>query len=85
MLSKLRHILDGKTLQSVYYVTFESHLRNASPVLMQNTNSVKRPHLLQKKSLKMLFQNRNSHTSPSFKSAKMLSLLIRQPLKTAFS
>ena len=26
MLSKLRHVLDVKTLRSVYYVIFESHL-----------------------------------------------------------
>ena len=49
MLSKLRHVLDIKTLRSVYYAIFESHLCYASLVWAQNTNSVKRLHLLQKK------------------------------------
>ena len=37
----------------------------------QKTNSVKRLHLLQKKSLRMMFCHcRNSHTAPSFKGSK---------------
>ena len=80
MLSKLRHVLDIKTLRSVYYAIFESHLCYASLVWAQNTNSVKRLHLLQKISLRiMFFQSRNSHTRPLFKMSKILS-----PLKTAF-
>ena len=73
MLSKLRHALDSKTLRSVYYAIFESHLCYASLVWAQNTNSVKRLHLLQKKSLRiMFFQSRNSHTVPLFKVSKIL-------------
>ena len=73
MLSKLRHVLDIKTLRSVYYAIFESHLCYASLVWAQNTNSVKRLHLLQKKSLRtMFFQNRNFHTGPLFKVSKIL-------------
>ena len=73
MLSKLRHVLDIKTLRSVYYAIFESYLCDASLVWAQNTNSVKRLHLLQKKSLRiMFFQSRNSHTGPSFKVFKIL-------------
>ena len=49
MLSKLRHILDIKTLRSVYYAMFESHLCYASLVWAKNTNSVERVHLLQTK------------------------------------
>ena len=48
MLSKLRRVLDVKTLRSVCYAIFESHLCHASLVLAQNTNSVKRLHLMQK-------------------------------------
>ena len=73
MLSKLRHVLDIKTLRSVYYAIFESHLCYASLAWAQNTNSVKRLHLLQKKSLRiMFFQRRNSHTGPLFKVSKIL-------------
>ena len=73
MLSELRHVLDIKTLRSVYYPIFESHLCYASLVWAQNTNSVKMLHLLQKKSLRlMFFQSRNSHTGPLFKVSKIL-------------
>ena len=71
MLSKLRHGLDIKTLRSVYYAIFESHLFYASLVWAQNSNSVKRRPLLQKKSIRtMFFQSRNSHTGPLFKVSK---------------
>ena len=60
-------------MRSVYYAIFESHLCYASLVWAQNTNSVKRLHLLQKKSLRItLFQSRNSHTGPFFKVSKIL-------------
>lgn len=49
MLSKLRHVLGKKTLRSVYYAIFESHLCYASFFSAENTNSIKRLHLLQQK------------------------------------
>ena len=67
MLSKLSYALDIKALRSVYYAIFESHLCYASLVWAQNTNSVKRLHLLSKKS-----QSRNFHTGPLLKVAKIL-------------
>ena len=83
MLSKLKHVLDIKTLRSVYYAIFEPHSCYTSLVWAQNTNSVKRLHLSQKKSLRiMFFKSRNSRTGPSVKVSK--SPLIRQLLKTAF-
>ena len=73
MLSKLRHVLDIKNLRSAYYAIFQSHLCCASLVWAQNTNLVKRFHLLQKKFLRiMFFQSRNSHTGPLFKVSKIL-------------
>ena len=48
-------MLDIKTLKSVYYAIFESHLWYASLAWLQNTSSVKRLHLLQKKSLRLMF------------------------------
>ena len=60
-------------LRSVYYAIFESHLCYASLVWAQNSNLIKRLHLLQKKSLRiMFFQSRNSHTGPLFKVSKIL-------------
>ena len=45
MLSKLRYLLDMKTLKSVYYAIFKSHLFYASLVWVQNTTLVKILHL----------------------------------------
>ena len=67
MLSKLRHALNIRTLTSVYYSIFESYLFYASLGWAQNTNSVKRLHLLQKKSPSIFFQSRNYHIGPLFK------------------
>ena len=73
MLSKLRHVSDIKTLSSVYYAIFESHLCYASLVWTQKTNSAKRLQLLQKNSLRiMFFQIRSSHTGPLFKVPKIV-------------
>ena len=73
MLSKLRHVLDIKLLWSVYHAIFESHLCYASLAWAHNTNSVKRIHLLQKKSLRiMLFESSSSSTGPLFKVSKIL-------------
>ena len=41
MLSKLRQVLDTKTLKTVFYAIFESHLCYASLVSLQNYNSSK--------------------------------------------
>ena len=82
MLSKLRHVLDIKNLRSVYYAIFESHLCYASLVWAQNNNSVERLHLLQKKSLRLIFfQSRNSHTGPVFKMSKILKFFDKTALE----
>ena len=82
MLSKLRHVLDIRTLRSVYYAIFESYLCYTSLVWAQNNNSVKRLHLLQKKSLRlMFFQSRNSHTGPLFKTSKILNSFDKRALE----
>ena len=86
MLSKLRHVLDIKTLKSVYYAIFDSHLCYASLVWAQSTNSVKRLHLLQKKSLRiMFFQSRNYHAGPFFKVSKILSKSLKGLLPSIFN
>ena len=83
MLSKLRHVLNIKTLRSVYYAIFGSHLYYASLVWAQNTNLVKRLYLLQEKSLRtMFFQNRNSHTSPLFEVYKIVKSFEKTALET---
>ena len=82
MLSKLRHVSDIKTLRPVYYAIFEYDLCCASLVWAQNTNSVKKLHLIQKKSLRiMFFKSRNSHTGPLFQDFKILKSLDKTGLK----
>ena len=84
MLSKLRHVLDIKTLRSVYYATVDSyiyamlHLCYASLVWAQNTIAVKGLHLLQKKSI---LQSRNSHTGPLLKVFKILKFFDKTALE----
>ena len=85
MLSKSRHALDIKTLRSVYYAIYESHLCYASHVWAQNTTSVKRVHLLHKK----IPQNNVLLAEIPIqvlylKCPKFSSPLIKQFLKTAY-
>ena len=49
MLSKIRHHVGIKTLRSIYHAIFESHLSYASLAWAQNSSSVKRLNILQKK------------------------------------
>ena len=66
MLSKIRQ-------KSIYHAIFESYLSYTSLVWTQNSSSVKRLHILQKKSLRlMIFQSRNAHTDPLLKCSKIL-------------
>ena len=61
-----------KSLKPVYYRIFKSHLRHASFFWAQNTDSVKRFNLLQKKSPKhsgFPVMGRNSHTGPILKTS----------------
>ena len=62
-----------KLFRLIYYAIFESYLSYNSLVLAQNTNSVKRINLLQKKSLRIIFfQSRNFHTGRLCKVSKIL-------------
>ena len=49
MLSKIKHYVDIKTLNSRYHAIFESHISYASFVWVQSSSFVKRLHILQKK------------------------------------
>ena len=72
MLSKLRHVLNIKTLEvsllCYIWVPFMIYF-----ICLGTKHSVKRVCLLQKKSCRILFfQSRNSHTGPLFKVSKIL-------------
>ena len=73
MPSNIRHYVDMKTLKSICYSILESHLSYASCVWVQNLSSVKKLHILHKKSFRlMFFQNRNAHAGPLFKKTNIL-------------
>ena len=86
MLSKLRHVLDKKSLKSVYYSIFDSYLYYASFVWAKSTNSLKRLHLLQETPLKNnVFRVETPKQTPLLKTPKSLNAFKRLFLKTAFS
>ena len=73
MISKIRHFVDKNTLKSIYCSIFESHLSYSCLVWAQNSASVKRLYILQKKALRLIyFQRRNTHTEPLFSDSKIL-------------
>ena len=75
LLSKPRHFTDRKTVKSIYHATFKPHLYYSSLVWPQNSNSIKRLLVLQKKSLRIIyFQNYIAHTSPLFRESSTLKL-----------
>ena len=76
ILSKLRHFIDRKTLKTICHVIFEPHLYYSSLVWAQNSNSIKRLFVLQKKSLRIkYFLNHNAHISLLFRELNILKLL----------
>ena len=75
ILSKLRHFIDRKTLKSIYHAIFEPHSYYPLLVWAQNSNSIKRLFVLQKKSLRIIyFLNHNAHTSPLFRDLNFMIL-----------
>ena len=81
-LPKLRHFIDRKTLKTIYHAIFEPHLYYSSLAWAQNSNSIKRLFVLQKKSLRIIyFLNHNAHTSPLLRELNILKF----PDKIAYS
>ena len=74
ILSKLRPVLDLKTLRSVYYATLHCFGRKTLIQFIQL-------HLLQKKSLRMFFQSRNFHTGALFQVSNILKYFKKTALE----
>ena len=76
ILSKLRYFKDRKTLKSIHHAAiFEHHLYYSSLFWAQNSNSIKKLFVLQRKSLRIIyFLNQNAHTSPLFRELNILEL-----------
>ena len=67
IISKMRHYLPLKTMLSIYYALFHSHLCYGAQVWGQNIVSNSRIFKLQKSAVRLLtFETFNSHTKPLF-------------------
>ena len=75
-LGKLRHFVFPKTLTSVYYAIFNSHLNYGSQVWGQNQNYVTNRILTLQKSAIRIMSNvpRRTHTAPLFHNLSILKL-----------
>ena len=68
LLFKIRNFVKPKTLRTIYFAIFESHLNHANLVWGQNVNAMQRISTLQKKAIRIIsHQQRNCHSSPFFK------------------
>ena len=89
IISKLRHFLPNKTLISVYYAIFHSHIIYGCSVWSMTTlTNIHIINILQKKCIRIMnFAPFNSHTISLFKDNKILKLndiIIIEQLKLAF-
>ena len=67
MLYKIRQFANERTLISIYYAIFGSHLNYASIVLGQTKSSINRVFIIQKKALRTIhFKSKFDHTSSLF-------------------
>ena len=73
-LAKLRHFVPPKTLISIYYAIFNSHLNYGNQIWGQNQNSVtNRIFILQKNAIRIMCKvPRRTHTDPLFYSLGIL-------------
>ena len=76
ILSKLRYYVSKKTLTSIYYSLFHLNIVYDSPVWsFRSQINMKKIFVLQKKFMRLLsFSDYREHTSPIFKSLKVLKL-----------
>ena len=73
LLFKIRKYVSLKILRSIYFAIFDSYLSYCCLVWAQNSSSIQRIVILQKKAVRIInFQARNSHTSPLFKQSYIL-------------
>ena len=73
LLFKMRKYVSLKILRSIYFAIFDSYLSYCCLVWAQNSSTIQRIVILQKKAVRIInFQPRNSHTSPLFKQSCIL-------------
>ena len=65
LLFKIRNFVNVKTLKTIHYTIFDSHINYANVIWAQNSNAVNRVSVLQKKTLRIIsFQPRDCYSSP---------------------
>ena len=73
LLFKIRNFVNVKTLKTIYYAIFDSHINYANVIWAQNSNALNRVSALQKKALRIIsFQPRDYYSSPLFKKQNLL-------------
>ena len=73
LLLKIRNFVNVKTLKTIYYTIFDSHISYANVIWAQNPNAVNRVSVLQKKALRIISsQPRDCYLSPLFKKQNLL-------------
>ena len=73
LLFKMRKYVSLKILRSIYFAIFDSYLSYCCLVWAQNSSTIQRIVILQKKAVRIInFQPKNSHTSPLFKQSSIL-------------
>ena len=73
LLFKMRKYVSLKILRSIYFAIFDSYLSYCCLVWAQNSSTIQRMVILQKKAVRIInFQPRNSHTSRLFKQSSIL-------------
>ena len=73
LLFKIRNFVNVKTLKTIYYTIFDSHINYANVIWAQNSNVVNIVSVLQKKTLRIInSQPRDCYSSPLFKKQNLL-------------
>ena len=84
LLFKIRNFVKVNTLKTIYYTIFDSHINYANVIWAQNSNSVNRVSILQKKALRIItFQPRDCCSSPLFKKQNLLKFEDKIQLENA--
>ena len=75
LLYKVRQFVNQRTLISIYYAVFDSHLTYASIVWGQTRSSINRVFIIQKKALRTIhFKGKLDHTSSLFSASNIIKL-----------
>ena len=73
LLFRIRNFVNVKTLKTIYYTIFDSHINYVNVILAQNSNALNRLSVLQKKAPRTIsFQPRDCHLSSRLEKQNLL-------------